>query len=309
MGLGLPYAAKKVCRLVVFGQRCQTPVSVFYCPSRRLPKAYGAGWGYQSSANYTPPNVTADNTLINQPPGPLHTSARNDYAMNAGGINVLTDGLTVPASVAGQYGFPASGDGRYHVTTKRFWGIMDNGNPYTWSAAPKTSPDPQSGLLALPPGPEVAAMNGVGYPTSMIRMSDITDGASNTYLLGEKWMKTQAYLGLGAYGEWDWGGGSGEVVDRGDTAPLGCGGGGSPYTGGEPWNDWFGGDTFYRYAFPYSPLQDAPSAGPYGFGSAHAGSLNMSFCDGSVRQISYTINMLVHFASATRNGHEIISGQ
>ena len=32
------------------------------------------------------------------------------------------------------------------------------------------------------------------------------------------------------------------------------------------------------------------------------------FCDGSVRQISYTINWTVHAALCTRNGHEIVNG-
>ena len=48
---------------------------------------------------------------------------------------------------------------------------------------------------------------------------------------------------------------------------------------------------------PYPPQQDTPgNATPsaYAFGSAHSGGFNMSFCDGSVRTINYSIDAEVH---------------
>ncbi len=56
----------------------------------------------------------------------------------------------------------------------------------------------------------------------------------------------------------------------------------------------------------YQPRQDGPADGPalfagcFAFGSAHADSLNMAFCDGSVREVAYDIEMRVHRAQANR---------
>jgi prepilin-type processing-associated H-X9-DG protein len=41
-------------------------------------------------------------------------------------------------------------------------------------------------------------------------------------------------------------------------------------------------------------------AGIFAFGSAHAGSLNMAYCDGSVRPVDYETYMEVHRQQASR---------
>jgi prepilin-type processing-associated H-X9-DG protein len=53
----------------------------------------------------------------------------------------------------------------------------------------------------------------------------------------------------------------------------------------------------------YQPRQDAPfsgMAGIYAFGSAHPGALNMAYCDGSVRPVSYDVDEKVHRRAANR---------
>ena len=45
----------------------------------------------------------------------------------------------------------------------------------------------------------------------------------------------------------------------------------------------------------YAPKQDTPGEENWlRFGSAHADSLNMAFCDGSVQSINYSIDPVIH---------------
>jgi prepilin-type processing-associated H-X9-DG protein len=53
----------------------------------------------------------------------------------------------------------------------------------------------------------------------------------------------------------------------------------------------------------FQPRQDLPGTDNpniYAFGSAHAGSMNMSMCDGSVHSLSYDIDSDVHRYLANR---------
>lgn len=137
---------------------------------------------------------------------------------------------------------------------------------------------------------------GVIHYRSEIRFSQITDGTSKTYLIGEKYVDIDAYedvnslQGNGRYGEnqcaW-----AGFEWDNHRVA----------------WND-----ASPREPEDYQPQQDrAGVVNPalYAFGSSHPGGLNMSFCDGSVRLISYDINHLVHRWQANRLDGEIIPSE
>jgi prepilin-type N-terminal cleavage/methylation domain-containing protein/prepilin-type processing-associated H-X9-DG protein len=120
--------------------------------------------------------------------------------------------------------------------------------------------------------PKTAPFDGINFPTSMVRMADIGDGAANTYLIGEKYLDPDRYFdGLAdcdnnaVYEAYDW------DINR--------------------WSVWQG-SPINMYSWP---KQDTPGANyHYDFGSAHATSLNMSFCDGSVHTISYDVDATTH---------------
>jgi prepilin-type N-terminal cleavage/methylation domain-containing protein/prepilin-type processing-associated H-X9-DG protein len=143
--------------------------------------------------------------------------------------------------------------------------------PTWWSPPNPSDGNPSFSDVAGFAWPSFSASTGLFFPTSTVRMCDITDGASNTYLLGEKYLCADHYLD-GQEGT------DNNVVYEGyDWDDV-------------RWSIWDGATKTYR-----PPLQDTPGYSDYlDFGSAHAGSLNMSLCDGSVRSVNYSIDMTVH---------------
>ena len=107
---------------------------------------------------------------------------------------------------------------------------------------------------------------GISYRCSRIRIAEVTDGTSNTFMVGEKFLCVDRWL---------------NGTDPADNETM--------YAGYD--ND------IYRSsnATYFPPKQDRRSTGLTGnafftWGSAHPGGFNMSYCDGSVRVLPYTIN-------------------
>ncbi len=136
--------------------------------------------------------------------------------------------------------------------------------PNTYSEGDSTSfgwPDPN--------GP-----TGVSFMRSEVKSAQITDGQSNTILLGEKYIDPDDYTNGNDGGD-DWTAFTGQQDDTYRTA--GC-----QNTSTNPPSD----------CAP--PTQDqAGNEGPSGvaFGSAHFGLLNFGFCDGSVHAINYSVDL------------------
>ena len=103
---------------------------------------------------------------------------------------------------------------------------------------------------------------GVGYLRSEVRIADITDGTSNTYLVGEKLVSRIGYS---------------SSDDPGHDQCFFCG------------VDW---DNTRWSVDP--PLADNDSPDPERFGSAHASVFHVVMCDGSVRAVSFQIDRIVH---------------
>jgi hypothetical protein len=131
---------------------------------------------------------------------------------------------------------------------------------------------------------------GISFFRSDVSVAQVNDGTSKTYLVGEKWMPTDGYDGttdLNAPG-----------FTYGDNQSM--------YTGYESDNHrsaWNLKSTPDQQEL-FQPSQDR--AGIYAnfaeprFGSAHAASFHMMFCDGSVHSISYDIDAVAHSRLAHR---------
>ena len=113
-------------------------------------------------------------------------------------------------------------------------------------------------------------------------MAAITDGLSNTYLVGEK------FLNAGHYTTGDDPRDDAFVLSGAD-AVLHCWADGTPATA------------------PERDKRPPAATATYNFGSAHPAGFNVAMCDGAVRNLSFAIDAQVHKALATRNGGDIVS--
>jgi prepilin-type N-terminal cleavage/methylation domain-containing protein/prepilin-type processing-associated H-X9-DG protein len=158
------------------------------------------------------------------------------------------------------------------------WG---EGLPYHNPGPPRLATGDQPNY----PWPPDGQYNGVSYFRSEVRLAQIKDGTSNTYLIGEKYLPPDAYETGG---------------DGADNE--------SCYTG---FNNDNARGTYVDRANPvysWTPLRDTP--GYYHterYGSAHASACNFVFCDGSVRTIPYSIHYEVHGRLGNRDDGQAVS--
>jgi prepilin-type N-terminal cleavage/methylation domain-containing protein len=125
--------------------------------------------------------------------------------------------------------------------------------------------------------PNTSAMTGVSYWRSEIQDAHITDGAMNTYLIGEK------RLNPDHYNTWEGGG---------DAQSM--------YIGCDP-------DSI-RYANDSHPLRrDRPgTSDTWAFGGPHPAGCLFGLCDGSVRTVSFSIDPTIHARLADRADGKVV---
>ena len=136
--------------------------------------------------------------------------------------------------------------------------------PYSWEPATLAEGDSPDAQWGQPPN-EFRDYNGVCYERSEVSIAEVSDGTSNTYMVGEKYLNPDHYA-----------------------------------TGEDPSDDWsmYSGhqdDQFRVTHTNWPPKRDRPGLlDRCSFGSNHSSIWQVALCDGSVRAISFTIDKEVH---------------
>jgi prepilin-type N-terminal cleavage/methylation domain-containing protein/prepilin-type processing-associated H-X9-DG protein len=253
---GLTSAALKTAAITL----AQTPLNAYYCPSRRPTQTY--------------PN-------INPKVDPAAVGFLSSYGLAADGF-IIYDTAS-PSTRVEATGITSCARNDYA------------GNAGNWIQLDSLATAPGNGNLltalgaALVQGPVAAqtffgqaaivesikatigtqqgAQGGIFYPLSSVTMAQVSDGTSNVILCGEKYIDPNHYLDGTSHGD-EW-----------------C-----AYVGYDPENGRYGGYDGHSTITQTAVRQDTPGFWSDEWGSAHAGMLNMAFCDGSVHQISYGVS-------------------
>jgi prepilin-type processing-associated H-X9-DG protein len=135
-----------------------------------------------------------------------------------------------------------------------------------------------------PNTPSGLTQNGISFQRSSVRMSEITDGASKTLMVGEKFRNPNTYF---------------TGTDPADNQCV--------FSGHDSDNNGYTGIFDDGRVWVYAPLQDRPlpsSGFHHYFGSAHAEGFHIAYCDGSVHFIDYGIAPPIWYVAGGRNDED-----
>jgi prepilin-type N-terminal cleavage/methylation domain-containing protein/prepilin-type processing-associated H-X9-DG protein len=251
-----------------------TPVSIYYCPSRRQAKAYPQlsskpSWydcSFMVNNDDRYENVCDTHSVATERYYAYSdTVARNDYAGNS-------------ACQLGYLGMPGFGSQSYQQMVTALFGP-----PTSNKAAAMKWRDSYSDNYVYPGDPTwhiAAGVAGIFYPLSTVDVGMVKDGTSNTIAVGEKGIDPLNYEnGMSRMDNW--------CCYIGYDRQIAC--------------------ATQSETSAISPTRD--TAGFYNdmaFGSVHAGGFNAVFLDGSVRQISYGIDAQVYMNLGNRQDGRVI---
>ena len=122
--------------------------------------------------------------------------------------------------------------------------------------------------------PSMSDFNGISFVRSQVRLAEITDGLSNTYLVGEKYLSVSDPTGFG---------GDDQSMFVGDDADVRRWGSGPPLSDSV--------DVRNRWAF----------------GGRHSGVCGFVFVDGSVHNISFFIDKQTHELLSDRRDGQVVA--
>jgi prepilin-type N-terminal cleavage/methylation domain-containing protein/prepilin-type processing-associated H-X9-DG protein len=253
LGKGMAFAAKKV----ELGKQMAVPIPSFNCPSRRSSTPQPA---FSSGGQYC--DGGGDGSVLKNATAPP-TIAKTDYVINGGARKLPgaggSGGAPDASCVYAESDFGDASGGSYpncnfHIPTQELGEV--------WR--------PQ--------------WDGVSTFRMAARIGQITDGASQTLLVGEKFVQPRFYDG------------NCEATD-GNPSKGNGGDNNSMYQGYDPDNT--------RSNYPMQDAEDGDNGnGWQAFGSAHPGGLHIALCDGSVQQIDYEIEEHIWGNYIKRNNSE-----
>ena len=175
-----------------------------------------------------------------------------DIIEEADGFTYKSGNVEIPIDLSGRSDYGAnSGDDQYGLGLTPGPATLEEGDSLAFWAAPNL---------------DTSEYTGITYLRSEIKLGRITDGTSNTYMIGEKYLNPDNYF---------------DGIDQADNEPF--------YVG-------YDNDTT-RLSNPVygQPHQDRPGVtNTELYGSAHSSSFHVVFVDGSVHVMSYGIDLEVH---------------
>jgi prepilin-type N-terminal cleavage/methylation domain-containing protein/prepilin-type processing-associated H-X9-DG protein len=172
--------------------------------------------------------------------------------------------------------------------------------PWSWGFYGMSSYGGNAGTRSAPFGDPPAfpgiSRDGIFFIGSCVRLTDVTDGTSNTFLFGERFHRDPEYdlrqpvvipgiAPIAQVGKWGWVAGAGVManVTLHSAAPI-------------------------NYRMPSGGEALALNNRIAAFGSGHPGGANFAFADGSVRFVTERIPLPTLQALSTRAGGEVVSG-
>ena len=247
-------------------------ISLYVCPSRRHPAtayspAYDAIFAYIDYAGAVPCTYRNRSRTTRYDPRtgvPLTPAAVRDLAGSFFGGDGASGGTTVPDNTL------------YDGVIVRC--------PWDWQM---TSGTKQIGKF-------LSNVNG------LVKPANVTDGNSKTLLLGEKYIRSDAYEGSIA-------GQNRNSDDRGWTDGWDADIMRSTCYVPIPDGDSTGWTPLLKNYFDDDPNTQFALSNVFHFGSAHSGGINCVYADGSVHGIGYDIDVLVFNSLGTRNGDETLT--
>ncbi len=225
-----PRNSKDAQRRAAGQTQARTAVPLFICPTRRKLQLY--------------PRIKNGSYINIDEPSPM--IARSDYAANAG------SNLSPVNDPDGKGAGPNQGyDPKFDWST--IAGTINSGIPAT-----SANSDAKG-----------TASTGVIFRASELPMAKVKDGASYTYLIGERYLCPDCYF-------------------TSTNASLTC------CDNDQGWDEGYDWDTNRWTQNPPSQDRKGLCGCMNIFGSAHPAGFHMAFCDGSVMRMSYNIDPLVH---------------
>lgn len=288
----LPYLEQGALKnMITTRELASNPLSMFNCPSRRslvaIDRTDGDGnpykcyltdySGVQPCTRYPSSGLsTSDPSVV-----PTYTPAggmTREYLTN----DLLQGGWTLARSFFYQYG--NSDVANSDVGPQPIWQCIYDGaiirSPWRYGGVGRDG------------SPDGNFVNG-----RPINLSKVSDGTSNTMMIGEKWVRSDLYETGAPSDDTGW-------TDGWDPDAM-------RLSGIQPMEDSSVGPNAGTDNGFSNQLGTGPYSGPiwenFMFGSAHPGALHMAFCDGSVQSVNYDVDIYLFNSLGTRNGEESVN--